>query len=420
MKTSREDVAMKIVEPVAAADFPKRDVVLRLVGTSPGAPARGTLYVDWRHPDPKCRASQNGPLPIQDDQVRMSIPIGAQLSFFPRNLAGYVVAPRDQVEVVAGAGPQVIEVPARPAGGIHGSVVRADGSPASSAFVTVFAGKLPPGEKDHSRINPNGSSASASFLVTLPLGGRYRVLAREQTDAHDVWTVSDEIALDENQPIAKIHLRLPEGKPLPIKVLDAKGAPVADQPVQLELSFSQPEGYSFSTQRGGRTGADGIARFERVSFDAPMAPLEANLYLTIPPGPFLGWRAPIDPRQAIEVRLQRGESAAGVLVEATTGKPIPDAEVRIMPRDFSAARFKANIRTRTNERGEFRFEGLEPLHYTGYIDGSVPKGTIIAREGGNTRFSYPDGVQPHTLRAGEHDVRWEVLLYPGSSLRAAD
>jgi hypothetical protein len=108
------------------------------------------------------------------------------------------------------------------------------------------------------------------------------------------------------------------------------------------------------------------------------------------------------------------------LLEAETGKPIPRAEVRLVPREFGQATFRGQIRTKTDADGAFRFEGLEDLDYVAYIDGTVPKGTVVTRVGNGTRFRYPEGVRSHGLRAGMHGVRFEVLVYPGSSLRGAN
>jgi hypothetical protein len=271
----------------------------------------------------------------------------------------------------------VINAPARPAGGIHGTVIRADGSPATSAFVTVFAGKLPTGEKDHRHLNPSSARGSSTFLLTVPLGGRYRVLARESSDTDYVWAVSEEVAIDENHPIAKVPLVLLRGKPLRIKVLDPEGRPIANQPIKLEIAFSQPEpAYSFSSLLKRRTG--------------------------------------------VEIHLWRGLSAVGVLVDAASGKPIPNAVVRIFPRDFTRAQFKANIETKTNDRGAFHFEGLEDMAYSAHVESAVPKGTIVTRNGNGTSFSYPAGVERPSLRAGDQKVRWEMKIYPGSSLRGGD
>ena len=423
MKDSLLDVNVNLDKPTAVEKaFPNREVVLRLTGTSPDALARGTLYVDWQHSDPQVRRSQNGPLPIRDNEIRMSIPVGARLGFHPQNLAGYLIDEQDQLEIAAGDAPLIINVPTRPAGGIHGTVVRADGRPATSTFVTIFATKLPPGEKDHHRINPSSASASSSFLVTLPLGGRYRVLAREMVESHNVWTLSEEITLDESQPISELKLTLPTGRTLPIKIVDSDGKPVVDQPVTLKLSFSQKDGHSFGTDLVQQTGVDGVARFEMMSCDTSIKPLDFKLYAEVTPVRFMGRQELIDPSRPVEIRLQRGLSATGVLINAESGKPLPNVEVRVFPRDLEHANFKGNIRVKTNSRGEFRFEGLENLEYTGHVDGSVPKGTVITPYGnGGARYSYPNGVEQHSLRAGSSDpVRWEVLIPPGSSLKAGE
>ncbi|MBC7816289.1 MAG: hypothetical protein IAG10_05295, partial [Planctomycetaceae bacterium] len=230
MQDSRTDLELKLDAPTASMKtFPKREVILRLTGTSPEAPARGTLFVNWQHSDPEVRGAQDFHFPIRDNEIRLSIPVGARLNFRPQNLAGYLIDEQERLEITAGDDPQIINVATRPAGGIHGTVVRADGSPATSAFVTVFATKLPPGEKDHRRINPSSASASSSFLVTLPLGGRYHVIARELIDSHNLWAISDEVTLDESHPISEVRLSLPTGQTLPIKVLDPDGKPVVDQ-----------------------------------------------------------------------------------------------------------------------------------------------------------------------------------------------
>ena len=231
--------------------------------------------------------------------------------------------------------------------------------------MTVFASKLPVGEKDHRRLNPSSASGSPTFLLTAPLGGRYRVLAREQTESQYLWAVSDEVTLDENQPIAKVRLALPEGQPLRIKVVDPDGRPVAKQPVHLEVGFSQAEPpSSFATNLDRRTDADGLAFFDHLALNADITPLRVTYYVSTPPTRFMGFVTEFDPRRPLEIRLQRGLSASGVVVEAATGKPIPRAEVRIFPRDFARAQFKSQIHTKTNERGEFHFEGLEDQEYT--------------------------------------------------------
>lgn len=417
MAGSLADVVLKSVstDPVA---FPKREVIIRLTGTAPQAPARGNLYVRYQHPDPACRDSQNGPLPLQGNEIRLQVPIGASVSFEPRNLVAYRIENRDAIAVSAGNGPQVIEVPTQPAGGIHGTVLHADGTPAIGAQISIFATQLPPGEKDQSRLNANSGAASSTYLVTVPLGGRYRILAREMNDSHSVWTVSDEVAITGSQPIVEVNLKLPVGHTVPIKVLDPLGKPVVGQTVQLSLEFVLGRSHSFGTSVSRTTGADGIARFEDVSFDALVSPLKCNLRAEVANPKYIGWQNEINASRPVEIHLEQGRTATGVVIDATSGKPIPKAMVRLVPRDFSLAKYKAAVNTTTDAQGEFRYDGLEPMEYTGYVEQTSPKGTILTPyPQGGLRMSYPAGVEQHKLDASVRNfTRWEVIIHPGSKL----
>lgn len=424
---SLADVVFKIPDPnqtPVPAPYPLRDVVIRLTGTSPNAPARGTLYINWWHADPAARQSdaKDGQMPLRGNEIHCRVPVGGTLSYRPDNLVGYRIDERDGIAIEAGTEAKVIEVPTQPAGGIHGTIVRADGLPAISGFITVFATQLPPGEKNHSKINPSSATAASTFLASLPLGGRYRVLAREFTDEHIAWVLSDEITLDESQPIAEIRLQLPKGRNISVKVLAPDGTPVVNQLVALNLEFSQPKGHSTSMTVNRATGPDGVANFEDMSIDASIAPLELTLTAEVATTRFIGWRKEINPNRPIEIRLERGLSASGVLIEAASGKPIPNAEVRLMPREFGTAKYRGTPRTKTDANGKFRFEGLEAREYVGYVDGSVPKGTkITPQPDGNVRFEYQSGVEQHRLEPGSNvPARWEVIIYPGSRLKTSE
>jgi hypothetical protein len=217
-----------------------------------------------------------------------------------------------------------------------------------------------------------------------------------------------------------VRLTLPTGQDLRVRVLGPDGKPVVDQPVELELGFSQEKGYDFSTRLERRTGPDGIARFEKLASDTSLSPLTLALHVTVPPVRFQGYQVTLTGRELMEIKLRHGLSASGVVVEAGSSKSIPGAEIRLIPREYGRATFRGQIHTKTDSLGAFRFEGLENLEYVAYIDGSVPKGTIVKRDGTGTRFEYPDGVERARLRPGRDDLRWEVQLYPGSSLKTAD
>ena len=424
LKASVADLEFDIKPAVGPTSFPKRDVVIRLTGTAQDAPARGSLYVSWQHPTIRAEQTQNSPLPVRGNEIRLTALVGAQLYFREEDLVGYRIAEQQNIEIKEGTEPQVIEVPAVAAGGIHGAITRADGSPTQSAFVFVFATKLPSSEKDHGRINPSSYSGGPQYLRKVPLGGRYVVLAREQTPTSYVWAVSDEVTIDESHPIAQADIKLPTGRDLPVKVLDDTGKPVVGQEIQLEIGFRQRKpvdtGFSFSIT--SETDTLGFATFQNLAVDQPLGPADLTLYGTVKPNPFRGSTTKINASKPIELRLTRGVSASGVLIDSTTNRPIPDAEVRIHPRHFDEASFKQSVTTKTDADGRFRFEGLDPIEYSGYVDHTSPKGTIIKAHGGGFSFSYPAGVEQHSLTAGPKGkpVRWEVIIHPGSKLRLAE
>lgn len=94
--------------------------------------------------------------------------------------------------------------------------------------------------------------------------------------------------------------------------------------------------------------------------------------------------------------------------------------MRLVPTGVGKAKFHGDIHAKTNERGEFHFEGLEDQEYEGNIDGAVPKGTIVTRTpDGGMSFRFPDN-RLMSLRPGRPAVRWEVLIYRGSRLKVAD
>ena len=151
--------------------------------------------------------------------------------------------------------------------------------------------------------------------------------------------------------------------------------------------------------------------------------LNAGANIAPPPG-CVGWRGKLEELPGgsstdYEIRLQRGVSASGVLLDTATGRPIPNAPVRVYPVDFGAAAYKANVHTTTNERGEFHFDNLEPIQYRGNVEGTVPKGTVVTPDSGDGyRFSYPNGPTEHRLRGGSGKVvKWEVMILPSSRLK---
>lgn len=409
-----------VIKPAAGpASIPRREVVIRLTGVSPDAPARGTLYVSWQHPTIRTDI-QNGQLPLRGNEIQLQIPVGAKLNFHEDEVAGYKIASRDQIEIPAGSNPLVIDAPVTVMGGIHGVIRRADGSAADQAFVRVFPIKLPRGVKEN-EINPSSSRGGSEYLREVPLGGRYRILATEQTVDGYVWSVSGEVTIDEANPIHRSDVQLPRGRDLSVKIINESNQPVANQEVDLGVSFTLKSSISgTSTITTVRTDGAGMATFKGISADQKVDPLTCTLTADVKPVLYRGERLQLDPRKPAVVQLKKGVAASGTVIDTASGRPIPGAEVRLGPRQFKQAAYHGLVRTTTDSQGRFNFQGLEPIEYTGYVEHTSPKGTVIESYGGGFRMSYPNGVEQHSLQGGEKNVRWEVLIHPRARLKPLD
>jgi hypothetical protein len=425
------------IEPrEAKSSVPVRDVVIRLTGTDPEAPAQGTLFVNWSHPTARMEDQVNNKLPITSNEVRLKVPIGAFLNFRPESLAGYHIDDQNQIAILPGSTPQVIEAQVMAVGGVYGSIKRSDGSPADRGFVRVLAMELPPGEKDSSRVNSPYSQAGFQFMKSVPFGGRYRLLVHEDTDDAHVWTVSEEFTIDESNPIVKMDVVLPSGRDLKLHVVDEDGNPLGAQEVKLSFRFSQKPGgllsrksvqvfSSSSFEATSVTDSNGICTFRGLSIDHPLEGLELNLTATIEPGPYRGKSQTIslaESKQQVEIVLSRGLTASGYLIDVATNKPVPNAEIRLMPQQYSAEReYQGWANAKTDATGRFEFSGLEPIEYRGHISDAYPKGAVLQPQSdGGLRISYPADVQELSLTPTDppgEPVRWEVILNPRGSLK---
>lgn len=416
------DIKPAAVEPL----LPMRDVVVRLTGTSPGAPARGSLYAMWQHPNQSNTDRNSGPFILKENEIRLSVAVGAKLRVWAADLVGYRIDEQRDLEIVPGDDPQLFLAPAKPDGGIFASILRHDGTPADGAIMTTFALQLPPNEEGNVIFHPGGASSGSQFLSRVPLGGRYCVCAREVREGSCAWGVSDEVTIDETTPIQRVAITLPQGRDWRMRVLDPNGKPVIGQPVELEVSIerkTKSKSSSTSFSIASVTAEDGFATFRGLSLDQRMAPIAVRLAVIASPQKFAGaMLLNVDPAQTTEMQLKRGVGASGIVVDSVTGSPIVGAEVQVYPFEMHQAKYMRAMTTRTDRRGFFRFEQLEPIRYRGQVKDTAVKGAVIERQpGGGYQVHYPNGFTQFELMGGQADpVRWEAVLYPDSPLRPAN
>jgi hypothetical protein len=95
------EIPLQPVEPESST--PVREVVIRLTGTDPDAPAQGTLFVNWSHPTVRRDEQADYNMPITSNEVRLKVPVGAFLNFRQESLAGYRIEDQSQISILPGS-----------------------------------------------------------------------------------------------------------------------------------------------------------------------------------------------------------------------------------------------------------------------------------------------------------------------------
>ncbi|MCK4375044.1 MAG: carboxypeptidase regulatory-like domain-containing protein, partial [Candidatus Brocadiae bacterium] len=257
-----------------------------------------------------------------------------------------------------------------PAGAIVGRVLDKNGVPVIRAWVTAVVLKWPPRVRGLSGSQYGGADEQGRFSIgALPLGGEDLVVAHEENRV----VASAPIVLDEVNPTAEIELRLLAGEALQGQLLGLDGKPV--EGARVTLTYDTDHGWS-SSAAFVLTGPQGWFVFEGFNPDVP-----GHYELAIKPlrdyRPIYVGKIRTD-GEPLLYKLARGMTARGVVVEDSSGHPIPGADVQaeaLRPPRGGISRFAAE--GRTNERGEFRFSNLAPGRYRILFHaGSVPE-TII-------------------------------------------
>jgi hypothetical protein len=279
------------------------------------------------------------------------------------------------IEVTKGVGPMVIEIPLLPAGAIYANARNADGTPAGGLSFGVSELKRAPGRDNSVTLdNTGGDSFSGDaprqwVSGPLPLGGTYQIYAWRG----NLFCVSKPIKLTEENPDTEITLQFPAGKSFDGVVLDADGKPLAL--AELTPEFILQDNHSFGlksvvTDEQGRFRIEGMTPGVGDYSITVAAPGARSEFVKLKFG-----------EQPQTIRLQRGRTLAGRLVEAGTGYIIPDAEVRAL--NFDNPGFPMQT-TKTDARGRFEFNTLGDLEYTLYVNGAELHPDKKYRANGNT------------------------------------
>ncbi len=413
---------LQVTESVSGLQFhieeqenpPTRMVDVRLTGLPSDLKVRGNLQVLWWGGG----LSGNKVVPIRNNHATIDVPTGHKLNVRTRAPVGFIAKDFEPTTIPEGDHPLVVELSAIPAGAVHGTVLRADGQPATDVSVHVFSDRSKI-ELHKLQVDQTASNQSDSFFQSLPYGSPYCVLVREVTSEHFTWAVSDEFTISAANPIHELNLQLRPTRPFSAKIVDEDNQPVPNAAVELSI------GHTFRDQSAGRSISrvsddNGYIDFDLVAMDGHAGPAEATVRLSIAPVNGLrGQLLEIDEADDIvTVVLKPGVKASGILIDDASGQPIPNAPVRVYPGDQDKSEYFNNIRTRTDGQGRFEFTGLEPIEYVGHVDGATdPQVVVTSSPGGVNRMAYPKGHQRLLLNPGQSPVEWRVQILPGSKLK---
>lgn len=372
-----------------AESAPQRELIFRFRHPS-GTIPRGTVMVSLPESlDPEDRSNRSEEMAITNGELRVSAAIGGEVFIEPRHLPGFWFDDQQlgkfgRIEVTNGAGPLVINVPLTPAGAIYATARNPDGTAAGGLHFGVHELERAPGRGEKGSLGNNSDSYSGDaprrwVSGPLPLGGAYEVYAWRG----NLFSVSKPIKLTGADPDAEVELQFGPGKHLEGIVLDPAGTPVPDATLEVNYTLRSSHGFGLKpvfTDESGRF------RLENATPDLGEYSVQVNApglmaeHVKLAFGP-----------QPQTIRARKGERLAGRVVEASSGHPIPDTEVRVA--DLETFKLPM-LRARTDAGGRFEFTSLGEITYTLFIDAGNIVGSPKFRAGRDTNATVTVTLHP--------------------------
>ncbi|GMV95518.1 MAG: hypothetical protein AMXMBFR82_52960 [Candidatus Hydrogenedentota bacterium] len=342
-----------------------RSIVLRVKVPEGSPPASGMLRVHYRK-QPGDNFANHVDVALEDGEARVTFPAPTEIGYDVVEMAGYWIASESGIDVPAGAEPLTIDIPASPAGTIHGTV---ENAPEGHFNVSVILVESPTGQDAfpldaRSKRNERGYS-----LGPLPLGGTY--IAAAHTKA--AIALGAPVTLTDRAPIQEVNLAFAPGVTVAGRVTYPDGSPANGLPIELSISTKYSHGFSTAI---GVTGANGEFVVEHVDFDQPVT----YAIILKPEKDFLEVRHEFSRGERADVQLERGLVLEGRLVERETGYAVPGVEVYAYSTQPETSIVDADAVT--DREGRFRFTRMQDQVYQlGARDGANLREQVEARPG---------------------------------------
>lgn len=351
-----------------------RRVEIRLIPPRGSPLPKGSLQVTRTDPAHSENYREQVEIPLNEGVAVFDTVPGINIGYANgAGLAGYSVEEKSEVEVPAGNSPLVVEAPVKPSGAVYGVVKAADGQPLGEFYASVV---LLEGPKDHDNeivrapqgVNVHDSSGKY-LLSPLPLGGKYCVVVSSYSSA--ACALSEPFVVTAEHPVIEISPRMVAGVSLRGQILDPEGRPVPLAVVSLQYTLRTASSSYSTASRDATSDREG-----RFVFTAVNPAFGGKLMLRAEPArDYQNWagEGQADGKEQV-IRLPKGKSFRGQLLDNKTGKPVEDAVVRVGTNFLDTPTW---LETRTDAQGHFAFTTLSDLEYQMYIGNCYPAGTVI-------------------------------------------
>ncbi|MCC6491208.1 MAG: carboxypeptidase regulatory-like domain-containing protein [Candidatus Hydrogenedentes bacterium] len=350
----------------SALNEPKktRTVVLRFAVPEGQPSPTGMFRLDYIA-RPHDRGYANVSRPIENGQVIYDVPVPGKIGYQMDRTIGYWVKDTHESAVPDGDGPFIVDVPAVPAGTIHGVVREAPGG----FHVSVLVARQPPNvDGPFLDERPSIDERGAFNCGSLPIGGTYVIMAVSGSTA----ALSKPIKLTSGEPIKELDLTFAKGLPVTGTILKPDGTPAPSMSTRLLIETEYSHSHSTAPSLEGSAGA---FRFDNVNPDLPV-----TYALEIKPArEYQEVRQVVTPGENVEIRLEPGLTLEGRVIDDATGNPIPGVEVYAMSTQPQSSILDADAVT--DASGAFRFTRLRNQQYSVGTREAQPLSQIEAKAG---------------------------------------
>ncbi len=340
-----------------------REVVLKVKVPKGSPPASGDFTYFGRPPGQT--------VIITNGEAHFTMPAPGGFAIRSYSVPGYWFEEPLHFSVPAGNQTLPLEIKANPAGGIYGKVLEADGSEVDGVYVSVTVVEQSPQQRfSSSRMevqnqSQRGNGPTRFSALSLPLGGKYMIMARKGY----LYAASKPVVLTEAQPLCELTLQLAPGVRLAGQVLDENGQPVSRADVMLNYCHL---GEGYGCGNGGANHA-GRFSFERVNPDMP-----GYYYISFgveegyqPVAQVIDFKNP-----QMVIRLRKGFTLEGTVLNQADGKPMPQAKIYASLK-AGTNEVPLSIIATANDQGQFTFNTLDRREYQLRVEGAESKDITV-------------------------------------------